>query len=178
MSRISQAIAFSCIAVLAAPVAAFAHVVPGDPHYHTFGDGFVHAATGLDHVFVAVLVGLWAAWRPLKSSALALSLYGAGIVIAGLLGLGGENALLDTALVGSGFAAVVAGMLKGRDWLVAALVLVAASIQGFIHGMAASSMGHSVPFIAGLTVATLAIAALAAAASRKFNLSVLSQPNK
>ena len=80
---------------------------------------------------------------------------------------------LDIALAGSGFAAVVAGMIKGRDWLVAALVLVAAALQGFIHGMAASSMGQSAGFIAGLTVATLAIAGCAAIVSRRFKVRAL-----
>lgn len=164
--------AAALVAVLA-PAAAFAHVVPGDGHYHSFADGLAHAATGLDHVFVAVLVGLWAAWRPLKSTAVALGIYGGGIAVAGLLGLGGENAALDMVLVGSAFGAVVAGMMKGRDWIVAALVLVAAGMQGFIHGMAASEVGYGVNFIAGLTVATLAIAAIAGGVSRRFKIRAL-----
>ncbi len=167
------AVALSLFAMVAVPGTAFAHVVPGDVHYHTFGDGFMHAATGVDHVFVAILAGLWAAWRPLRSSAMALGIYGGGLAVSALLGLAGESAALDIALAGSGFAAVVAGMIKGRDWLVAALVLVAAALQGFIHGMAASSMGQSAGFIAGLTVATLAIAGCAAIVSRRFKVRAL-----
>ena len=49
------------------------------------------------------------------------------------------------------------------------------ALQGFIHGMAASSMGHSAGFIAGLTVATLAIAAVAGAVSRRFGFRALAQ---
>jgi len=174
MSRTCQALfAAFLFAMFVVPSTAFAHVVAGDTHYHSFGDGFVHAATGLDHVFVAVLVGLWAAWRPLKSTALALGIYGAGLAVAGMLGLGGENAALDIALVGSAFAAVVAGIAKGRDWLVASLVLVAAALQGFIHGMAASEVGYGAPFITGLTVATLGIAAVAGVASRRFKIRAL-----
>lgn len=176
MSRTCQTlIAAFLLAIFVVPSTAFAHVVAGDTHYHGFGDGFVHAATGLDHLFVAVLVGLWAAWRPLRSSAFALAIYGGGMAVSGLLGLAGENAMLDAALIGSGFAAVVAGMLKGREWLTASLVLAAAALQGFIHGMAASDVGQSAGFIAGLTVSTLVIAAGAAFASRRFNVRALAQ---
>ena len=174
MSRFCQALfAVFLFAIFVVPSTAFGHVVPGDVHYHGFSDGFAHAATGLDHLFVAVLVGVWAAWRPLKSSAVALGIYGAGMAISGLLGLGGENAALDIALVGAGFAAVAMGMMKGREWLTAALVLTAAALQGFIHGMAASEMGASTGFIAGLTVATLAIATAAGVASRRFKMKAL-----
>lgn len=174
MSRTCQALfAAFLFAMFVVPSTAFAHVVPGDTHYHSVADGFVHAATGLDHVFVAVLVGLWPAWRPLKSTVVALGIYGAGMAVAGLIGLGGENAMLDIALVGSGFAAVAAGIMKGRDWLVASLVLTAAALQGIIHGMAASEVGYGLPFITGLTVATLGIAAVAGVVSRKLKVRAL-----
>jgi urease accessory protein len=170
MSRTSQALfAVFLFVLFVVPSTAFAHVVPGDTHYHGFVDGFTHAVTGLDHVFVAILVGLWAAWRPLTSSVAALGIYGTGMAVSGLLGLGGGSAILDMALAGAGFAAAVAGLAKGRAWLVGSLVLLAAALQGVIHGMAASEVGRSAGFIAGLTVATLAIAAVTRLASQRFS---------
>ncbi|MEN3977072.1 HupE/UreJ family protein [Emcibacter sp. SYSU 3D8] len=173
MFQVRQILVFSCLTILALPGVAIAHVAAGDLHYHTFGDGLVHAITGLDHVFVAVLVGLWAAWRPVKSSGLALGLYAVSMVLPGQLGLGGEFTMLDILLVCAGIAVMIGFMLKGGDRLLMALVLTAASLQGFIHGMAASGSGNSPAFMAGLTSATMAVAIIATIASLKFELKAL-----
>ncbi len=43
-------------ALLALPLAAFAHTGHGD---HTFVDGFTHPFLGLDHLLAMLMVGVW-----------------------------------------------------------------------------------------------------------------------
>ncbi|MBI1179674.1 MAG: hypothetical protein GC201_03895 [Alphaproteobacteria bacterium] len=153
-----------------APVAVQAHVVPGDVHYHGFADGLMHVATGLDHLAIAGLVGLWAAWRPVKAALALIALYGGGIALTGMLGFSGEFLAMDVLVAALAAGGVAAALWRAPLLVVGTLILAAAGLQGFTHGMAAAATHDGAGFVAGVTVATLAVTAVAAGLARRFSL--------
>jgi urease accessory protein len=163
-----QSFVLALAAALAIPVAAQAHVLAGEAHYHGFSDGLMHVATGIDHLVIAALVGLWAAWRPARAGMGLVAVYGAGLALAGLTGLSGEFVSLDLLVGGLALSGVLAALRTGTRPLGGALLLLTAGVQGTAHGMAAASADHGSAFIAGVTAATVAAVVMAAFAARRF----------
>jgi urease accessory protein len=163
-----QSFVVAIAAALVLPVAAHAHVVAGDAHYHGFGDGLMHVATGIDHLLIAALVGLWAAWHSARAGLGLVAVYGAGLALAGFTGLSGEFASLDLFVGGLALSGVLAALRTATRPLGGALLLLTAGVQGTAHGMAAASADHGTAFIAGVTAATVAAVAMAAFAARRF----------
>jgi urease accessory protein len=126
----------SAVLLLVTTAGAHAHIIPGD--MHGFGSGFAHPLHGLDHIFVMVAVGLWAAqlggrarWLVPASFVGAMALGGA-LAMAGLRVPFTEEWILLSVLVLGILVAVAA-----RFPLAAGMVIVGlfAFFHGHSHGM-------------------------------------------
>ncbi|MFQ3789733.1 HupE/UreJ family protein [Halomonas sp. A29] len=156
----------SRLALLAVPAlllcAGLAVAHPGHDHAHGggFAAGLAHPLLGLDHLLAMLAVGLWSL-RQSRAFSLAAPLLAAG----GML-LGAGLAWAGFALPGVEFGIAMSVLLAGV--LIAALVKVPAAIGACVvvlfmlfHGHAhASEMPHGasmLAYLAGFTLATLAI---------------------
>ncbi|MGR2737285.1 HupE/UreJ family protein [Billgrantia sp. Q4P2] len=156
----------SRLALAAAPVLlliaglAFAH--PGHEHAHDsgFAAGLAHPLLGVDHLLAMLAVGLWSL-RQSRAFSLAAPLLAAG----GML-LGAGLAWAGFALPGVEFGIAMSVLLAGV--LIAALAKVPAAIgagvvvlfmlfHGHAHGSEMPRGASMLAYLAGFTLATLAI---------------------
>ena len=148
-------IILATVAAALAPSAALAHT--GAEHALSFGSGFAHPFTGVDHMLAMVAVGLWAG----LNSGRALWAWPAAFV--GLMLVGGALGMLgvDLPMVEAGILAsvVVLGLLvlAAAQWPVvigAALVGVFALLHGHAHGAELPIGAAAVTYAAGFALGT------------------------
>ena len=148
-------IILATVAAALAPSAALAHT--GAEHALSFGSGFAHPFTGVDHMLAMVAVGLWAG----LNSGRALWAWPAAFV--GVMLVGGALGMLgvDLPMVEAGILAsvVVLGLLvlAAAQWPVvigAALVGVFALLHGHAHGAELPIGAAAVTYAAGFALGT------------------------
>lgn len=148
--------ALACAALVLTAGPAFAHVGVGS--VDTFGHGFVHPMSGIDHILAMVAVGLFAA--NLRGAALWLvpSAFVGTMIFGGALGYYGWP--LPMVEEGIGFSVVVMGLaiaLGVRLPTIAAMALVGlfAVFHGHAHGTEGMGLGIAfLPYAAGFVCAT------------------------
>lgn len=151
------------LSLLASP--AFAH--PGE-HATGFWAGFVHPFTGLDHLVVMMLLGVWFALLT-RSMAIKSGLASVGIFALALL-IGGqlpENSIaaIEWAVLFSGLA--VASLILFRMQLGQLAPVVAATLMvshGLVHGTEVT--GNLVGYALGACAGMLVLVSLAYTATR------------
>ncbi|MCE8015392.1 HupE/UreJ family protein [Halomonas sp. MCCC 1A17488] len=135
---------------------------PGHDHAHSsgFAAGLAHPLLGLDHLLAMLAVGLWSL-RQSRAFSLAAPLLAAG----GML-LGAGLAWVGLALPGVEFGIAMSVLLAGV--LIAALVKVPAAVgagvvvlfmlfHGHAHGSEIPHGASMLTYLAGFTLATLAV---------------------
>ena len=148
-------IILATVAAALAPSAALAHT--GAEHALSFGSGFAHPFTGLDHMLAMVAVGLWAG----LNSGRALWAWPAAFVGVMLIGGGLGMAGVHLPVVEAGILAsvVVLGLLvlAAAQWPVmlgAGLVAVFALMHGHAHGAELPIGAAAVTYAAGFALGT------------------------
>src|SRR5262245_9247257 len=142
-------------AVALAPAVAFAHAGHGE--HSGFIHGFMHPATGLDHVLAMVTVGILAYQIGGRALWLVPTTFLAIMAAGGLLGVAGVSFYFvepGTAASVVVLGIVVALALKPPVALAMALVAVFAVFHGYAHGIEAPLDGSAVTFGAGFLAAT------------------------
>ncbi|GEM_PF-4174593 len=156
--------AASAFALLAGP--ALAHTLEGG--HHGFGHGVAHMFSGLDHLAMALLVGIWASAALPGRGAAVLGAYGAALLGAGALGVAFPGAVVDGLLLAL-IVAAGAMLLFGREgWsarLASILVIAMAAVQGFAHVADVGDIAANAEFVAGLALTTVLVAAAFSAAA-------------
>ena len=141
------------VALLALPAVAWAHQEAGQAA--GFLAGFLHPASGLDHVLAMVAVGLWGA--VLGPPAIWLLPVAFPLVMAvgalmGLLGLALPGVEVGIALSALALGAMVAAEVRPAPWLAALVVAGFAVFHGHAHGRelpeGASALLYSFGFVA------------------------------
>ena len=147
-----RVLALSISAIALTPVAAHAHIGAGDLHYHL--TAFAHPFGGLDHLVIALLVGIYAAWLggralwALPTTFVAAMAVGIGLGAAGLVPPGvAIGIMLSMVLLGA--------MLAMGPSLRLAHILPAVAAAGVFHGLA-----HGSELAAGGAQLSVAAAAL------------------
>jgi len=146
-----------CQPVLAHPVHDF-H--PG------FGAGFMHVALGLDHVLVALAVGLWAAQRHIDLFRLPGSFLAFIAIGALAAGTGLVIPMVETGIAASVLLAglLVTGAVRCHPLFGMALVGIFAILHGNVHGAGLAPMSSVWPYTLGWLAATAAFLAAGSAA--------------
>lgn len=135
---------------------ALAH--PGHLHYGSdpFSSGFLHPLSGVDHLSVAVAVGLWGAYLLGVKAIIPVSLFLSSMLAGTLLGLG--NVSVPGGEIGVLLSIVAMGLLllSKRISLSVALPLIAVSglVHGNLHGLEAPTMSNPAFYILGLLIST------------------------
>jgi len=141
------------LALIAGPAAA--HVGVGETT--SFGAGFDHPMSGLDHLSVMVAVGLWAALKGGRA------LWAWPAAFVGVMLLGGAFGMMQMpiAFVEPGIlASVVAlGLLVALAtdlpvWLGTAIIGVFAVLHGHAHGTEVPEAASGIEYMAGFAIAT------------------------
>lgn len=166
MNRLRIAIVTLGATLAATP--AFAHILP-DGH-DGFEHGVAHMFSGVDHLALALLVGIWAS-ADLKGRGLAvLAAYGAALLGSGLLGVAFPGAVVDGALLALIVAAGAMILIARKGWgghLTSALVIAMAATQGFAHvADLGGDLAANAEFVGGLAVTTVAVSAAFAVLAR------------
>ena len=144
-------------AVLATPLPAFAHINPAE--HGSFLAGVSHPITGLDHIVVMLLVGVWAATFTgaarfaIPGAFVAMMLVGFGLAMAGV-----TLPLVEPAILASVIAIGLVVALAVRVPSAAATAIVGgfAVFHGHAHGLelgAATALSYAF----GFAVATAAL---------------------
>jgi urease accessory protein len=147
---------FAIVALLTTTVPAFAHVSVGP--VDTFGHGFWHPLSGIDHILAMVAVGLFAANLGGAAIWLVPSAFVGTMIFGGALGYYGWP--LPMVEEGIGISVVVMGLaiaLGVRLPTIAAMALVGlfAVFHGHAHGSEGAGLGIAfLPYAAGFIVAT------------------------
>jgi urease accessory protein len=148
-------------ALVAAPLAASAHVGADAAAHHGFAAGFLHPFTGLDHLAAMLAVGLWSALAAPREAGRA-ALAGAPLAFAGMLLVGallaaaGWQAPLVEPLIAASlvaFGLLVATRLQLPVWAGAALAAGFALFHGAAHGQ--ELIGAAA--LAGMVLATASL---------------------
>jgi len=156
MKRLPMLVAVLATVLMASP--AFAHVGVGETS--TFGAGFGHPMSGLDHVTVMIAVGLWAALKGGR----ALWLWPAtfvGIMLGGG-GLGMAHVALPFVEPGILASVVALGLLVALAvdlplWTGAVIIGLFAILHGHAHGTEVAAGVNGVEYMAGFALATAAL---------------------
>lgn len=134
------------------PVLALAH--PGHDHHTGFWAGFIHPFTGLDHLMMAIALGvlMWTAnqrWKLLGLIGLALAMVG-GFMIGsqGLI----PSTVAEYGIIASLVLLAIALWTKSNQVLPAAAVLLA-SFHGVAHGAELGQSGHGIVLVFGMVTA-------------------------
>ena len=151
-------------ALAAAPalmlIAGLAVAHPGHQHESGFAAGISHPLLGLDHLLAMLAIGLWSLRqsRPLRLGAPLLAaggmLFGAGLAWGGLALPGVEFGIAMSVLLAG---VLIAALVKVPSVLGAGVVVLFMLFHGHAHG---NEMPHGVSmmaYLAGFTLATLAI---------------------
>lgn len=140
------------------PVVAFAHVGHdgGVHHLLSFTQGFVHPFTGIDHLVVMLLVGVWSVmntrqWWLAPSAFAVMLLAGAMIGMAGIVPEATESLVAVSLLV---IGLMVSFQLKLRVATGAAIIGSFALFHGLAHG---AELAHSAAALAGMAFATVCL---------------------
>jgi urease accessory protein len=145
----------SAAALLLVTTPALAH--PGHGEDGGFAAGLLHPFSGVDHLSVMLLVGVWSAFAFPRAlwvlPASFMAAMAAGFVAGGLVpGLSVEG------LVWLSLPALLAGLLLGKRvplWAAAAMTALFATTHGYAH--ASEATGAASAFAAGMLVATAAL---------------------
>jgi urease accessory protein len=155
---------------------ALAHT--GAEHAQSFGSGFAHPFTGLDHMLAMVAVGLWAGLVGGRALWLWPLAFVAVMLVGGALGMAGVD--LPFAEPGILASVVVLGLLvlAAAQWHVgigAALVAIFALLHGQAHGAELPAGAAAATYAAGFAIGTallhcvgLAAALVAGSAGQRF----------
>jgi urease accessory protein len=160
MKTTSRSLLISAALLLLTAAGAHAHVIPGD--VRSFGSGFAHPLSGLDHILAMVAVGLWAAqlggrarWL-VPASFVGVMALGGALAMAGLRVPFTEEGIMLSLLV---FGILVA--VAARFPLAASMAIVGlfAFFHGHSHGteMSANAVGYA--YGAGFMLATVGLQA-------------------
>jgi urease accessory protein len=138
-----------------APAIAFAH--PGHANANGLVHGFIHPATGFDHVLAMVAVGVLAAQLGGRALWLVPLSFVAAMAFAGALGMAGIQ--LPFAEVGIALSVVVLGLAIAFAFKLSALVAMAlvgffALFHGYVHGVEMPDAVSAIPYAAGFVAAT------------------------
>jgi urease accessory protein len=150
---------------LAAP--AFAH--PGHDLGVGFAAGFVHPLTGLDHLLVMVMVGLWAGIAFPKHAWLCPAIFVTFMLAGFTFGAGGGHLPIAEMLITASLAGLgLALMLDVRPPLAVAIPVIAmfAIGHGFAHGGEMGQGTHEAIFAAGFVTTTILLHMAGIALSR------------
>jgi urease accessory protein len=160
LSRTLLAAALAGVVWNASSTAALAHV---GRHASEFAGGLLHPLTGLDHLFAAVAVGLWASQLDRSARWLLPILFPATMIVGVLLSMGG-NALLtvEPAIAGSVLllGALIASARRPAIMISAPLVALLALVHGYSHGLESPAQDSTLAYHFGLSVTTLALVAI------------------
>jgi urease accessory protein len=151
LKTVSQ-ILFTAILLLVAPLAS-AH-----PGHSGVGlvDGFMHPATGIDHLLVALAAGYWAARRGdhgLRGHGLFMGLFVAGILL-GTAGIRWFHADFTPALIPVLIVLVIMVAIGATSWFMQALFGSLALYQGVQHMAGLPADTPLTGFALGLVLAT------------------------
>lgn len=141
-----------------APAPALAH--PGHEFSPDLVAGFMHPLTGLDHMLMIVAVGAWAALLAPSGRIVVAACLALFVGIGAMLPASG-SAMLEAAIaltvVGAGIL-----LAAGRKWPLWATGMIAAGFAA-IHGMAHGAEGpaRNAAYVAGLVAATGGLAFMA-----------------
>jgi urease accessory protein len=140
------------------PNLALAHTGVGDTS--GFSHGFIHPFTGLDHLLVMLVVGIWA-FQIGGRALYALPLAFVGVMVAGSL-WGMSSPPVSFVEGGIALSVLVAGLLllTGARLAVSIGLVVAglfAVFHGFAHGMEIPSLSNAAQYITGFAAATAMI---------------------
>jgi urease accessory protein len=158
--RISLAAALCGVALSATSSAALAHV---GHKAAEFVGGLAHPLTGLDHLLAALAVGLWSSQLERPARWLLPIVFPAAMIIGALLAIGGpplsmiESAIAASVLV---FGALIAGARRPAMIVAVPLGALFALLHGYSHGLTAPAQGTLLPYYAGFTMVTLALAGI------------------
>jgi len=131
---------------------------PGHVHYGSgsFSSGLFHPLTGVDHLSVAVAVGLWGAYLLGVRAIIPVSLFLTSMLAGTLLGLG--NVSVPGGEAGALLSIVAMGLLllSKRISLNVALPLIAVSglVHGNLHGLEAPALSNPALYVLGLIFST------------------------
>lgn len=137
---------------------AMAH--PGHSGNHDVVSGFVHPFGGADHIFAMLGIGMWAALRGQKAVWLWPLTFVSAMVLGGGLGLAIVSfpsiepmVLASTIIIGLAIASVRDFSVVGTAFLIA----IFGCAHGIAHGVEGGSAAYPWQFVAGFTLATLAL---------------------
>ena len=141
------------LALIAGP--AFAHVGIGETT--SFGAGFYHPLSGLDHMTVMVAVGLWAALKGGRALWAWPAAFVGVMLLGGALGMG--HAPIPFVEPGILASVVALGLLVGLAidlpvWLGAVVIGVFAVLHGHAHGTEVPETASGIEYMAGFAIAT------------------------
>ena len=142
--------------LLLAPTSAFAHF--GADHTHSFGEGFAHPFSGLDHILVMVTVGLLAWQLGGRAIWLVPATFVSLMALGGALGIAGEPlSVVEYAIAASAIVlgAMVAFGTKLPVAGAAAIVGLFAIFHGYAHGTGIPADASAGAFAAGFILATV-----------------------
>ena len=144
-----------CAIVLFWPIAAWAHVGPGEAG--GFVTGLLHPISGLDHVLAMVAVGLWGAQLRMPAIWVLPVAFPLVMALGGLLGLLGIP--LPGVEVGIAVSAIVLGIMvlgavKPPLWVALVLVSVFAIFHGHAHGTELPAGQSGLEYSLGFVIAT------------------------
>ncbi|WP_010628281.1 HupE/UreJ family protein [Halomonas sp. KM-1] len=154
------------LALLAAPalllLAGLAVAHPGHDHVHGggFAAGLAHPLLGLDHLLAMLAVGLWSLRQSrafsLAAPALAAGgmLLGAGLAWAGMSLPGVEFGIAMSVLLAG---VLIAALVKVPTVVGAGVVVLFMLFHGHAHGSEMPHGASMLAYLAGFTLATLAI---------------------
>ena len=151
------------LTLFAAATSALAHTGNDGGLHHSFGGGWVHPFTGLDHLSAMVAVGLWSAvsaaavdrhllWAPAGFASM--------LLVGALLGFAGvqlpavEPMIAASVLLIGLFAAV---RLRLPGWVAAGVVGAFAVFHGLAHGEELAGLPGRWAVMAGMVGATLVL---------------------
>ena len=149
------------LALFAAATSALAHTGNDAGLHHSFGSGFIHPVTGLDHLLAMVAVGLWSAvsavavdrrllWAPAGFASMLLG--GALLGFAGVR-LPAVEPMIAASVLVIGLLAAVRLRLPG--WVAAGVVGAFAVFHGLAHGEELADVPERWAVIAGMVSATV-----------------------
>jgi urease accessory protein len=160
LTSVAVLMATTTVLVLA-PTIALAH--PGHADANGLVHGFIHPATGIDHVLAMIAVGVLAAQLGGRALWLVPLSFVAVMAFAGALGMAGIQ--LPFAEVGIALSVVVLGLaiafpLNLSTVTTMALVGFFALFHGYVHGAEMPGAMSAVPYAAGFVAATALLHAI------------------
>ena len=151
---------FIMASLLWLPMAAFAH--PGHDHFHTgFEAGFIHPFTGLDHMTMALTLGVLFYSINQRWNILGLVIMSVALMIGFNLGATQFIAanIAEVGIMASLLGMAVALWSKSKTVLPIAIAMLV-MFHGAAHGVELAQAGHVLSLVSGMLVAMALIYAL------------------